>query len=201
MSDDAEMDMAMAEQEGMEQEQAVSEERALALQADTAINEAVANAETADQELMFLGRAMAGSGFFKDSRRASQAIVKILVGREMGIGPAAAMTGIHVFDGKVVISAALMASMIKRSERYDYKVRQLLDTGVSIEFFENGESVGISIFTVDDAKQAKLWGKPGPWSLYPKNMMYARAMSNGARWYCAGIFNGAVYDPEELNSE
>ncbi len=168
---------------------------------DEQVSLAVRNVESADQDLMFMGKAMAASGFFKDSRRASQAIVKILLGREMGIGPASAVVGLHVFDGKVVISAGLMASMIKRSERYDYKVQHLSERGCIIEFFENGQSVGLSEFNVEDAQRAKLWGKQGPWTQYPRNMLYARAMSNGAKWYCPGIFAGPVYTPDELNLE
>ncbi len=194
MSDDSDYDQALAIQ-------ADAEARELALQADTAITDAVEQAQSADQELMFLGRAMAGSGFFKDSRRASQAIVKILLGREMGIGPASAVVGLHVFDGKVVISAGLMASMIKRHPHYDYKVLELNDQGCTIDFYEHGACTGRSTFTVEDAKQARLWGKAGPWTQYPKNMLFARAMSNGARWYCAGIFGGAVYSPEEVGHE
>lgn len=177
------------------------EQRALALQADAAVTEAVGMAQSPDQELMFLGRAMAGSGFFKDSRRASQAIVKILLGREMGIGPASAVVGLHVFDGKVVISAGLMASMIKRSPQYDFKVISLSDEQCLIRFFENGEAAGDSLFNIEDAKRARLWGKAGPWTQYPKNMMYARALSNGARWYCSGIFMGPVYVPDEMGLE
>jgi hypothetical protein len=29
-------------------------------------------------------------------------------------------------------------------------------------------------------------------------MVFARAMSNGAKWFCAEIFNGPVYTPEEI---
>ena len=36
---------------------------------------------------------------------------------------------------------------------------------------------------------------------FPRNMLFARAISNGARWYCPDLFNGnAVYVPEELGA-
>ena len=37
---------------------------------------------------------------------------------------------------------------------------------------------------------------------FPRNMLFARAMSNGQKWYCPDAFNGAtVYTPEELGAE
>ncbi len=150
-----------------------------------------------EQDLLQLGKAMANSGFFKDAQRASQAIVKILAGREMGIGPSAAMAGIYIIDGKTVLSAGLIASAIKRSERYDFRVKALTPQACTITFLERGEVVGESAFTLEDAQAAGLANKP-VWKSYPRNLLFARALTNGARWYCAGVFGGAVYEAEEL---
>ncbi len=152
-----------------------------------------------EQDLLLLGRAMANSGFFKDATRASQAIVKILFGREMGIGPAAAMAGIDLIDGKPVPNAGLIAACIKRSESYDFKVKELTPTRCTLTFEEDGEVVGDSTFTIEDAQAARLAGK-AVWQQYPRNMLFARALTNGARWYCAGVFGGAVYEAEEMGS-
>jgi hypothetical protein len=29
-------------------------------------------------------------------------------------------------------------------------------------------------------------------------MLYARALSNGAKWYCPDVFGGPIYTPDEL---
>jgi len=68
-------------------------------------------------ELMEIGKVMAASGFFDDARQASQAIVKVLAGRELGFGPFASMTGIHIIKGKPVIAANLYAAAIRGSTR------------------------------------------------------------------------------------
>jgi hypothetical protein len=47
-------------------------------------------------QLMTLARAFAESGYFADARGWAQAVVKIQAGRELGFGPMASMTGIHV---------------------------------------------------------------------------------------------------------
>jgi len=59
------------------------------------------------------------------------------------------------------------------------------------------ESIGKSEFTAADAAKAgtQNMGK------FPRNMLFARAMSNGVRWYCPDVFSGnSVYTPEELGA-
>lgn len=150
-------------------------------------------------ETMALGDVLAKSGFFDDSRQAAQAVVKVLAGRELGIGPIASMVGIHIIKGKPAIGANVIASAIKRSGRYNYRIRKHDNTICEIEFFElmgdKWESVGTSSFSVEDARKA------GTQNLdkFSRNMLFARAISNGARWYTPDIFGGApVYTPEEM---
>jgi hypothetical protein len=151
-------------------------------------------------ETMQLGELLAASGFFQDSRGAAQAVVKVLAGREIGFGPIASMTGINVIQGRVSISANLMAAAIKRSGRYDYRVKEMTPQRCEIEFRErNGdkwEIIGSSEFTAQDARQAGTKNM----DKFARNMLFARAMSNGARWYCPDIFGGSVYTPEEMGA-
>lgn len=145
-----------------------------------------------------LGRIFAQSGYFRDARDEAQAIVKILYGKEYGIQPVSAMMGIHVIEGKPSFSANLMAAIIKASGRYDYRIRKLDDNGCEIQFFENGEAIGTSIFTREDARKAGLLDRRN-WQQYFRNMAFSRAMSNGAKWFTPDCFGGApVYTPEEL---
>ena len=150
-------------------------------------------------DLRSMGELMARSGFFADSRDAAQAAVKILAGQELGFGPFASMTGVHVIKGKCAISANLMAAAVKRSKRYDFKVRKNTDAEAAIEFFEGQTSLGISTFTIEDAKTAGLTSND-TYKKFPRNMLYARAMSNGTRWFCPDVFAGPVYVPEELGA-
>ena len=165
------------------------------------MSEALAVRDVAhDMPLDKLGNVMASSWFFKDSRSAAQAIVKIIAGREMGIGAVTAMTGIHIIEGKVAIGAGLLAAAIKRSGRYNYRVVTLTDTEASVEILEGGKPCGISTFTAKDAAAAKIDGKT-VWKQYPKNMLFARAISNAVRFYCPDVTGGPMYTPEELGAE
>lgn len=152
-----------------------------------------------ESDAMQLGQVMAQSGFFSDTKDAAQAVVKILAGKELGFGPVASMVGVYIVKGKVSLSANLIAAAIKRSGRYNYRVRELSDHACRIEFFEGRESVGLSEFTIEDAQKAGLLGNQ-TWKQYPRNMLFARAMSNGARFYCADVFGGPLYTPEELGA-
>jgi hypothetical protein len=153
--------------------------------------------EGGELALADLGSVLAKSGYFSDTRDAAQAIVRVLAGRELGIGPIAAMTGVYIVKGRVAIGANLMAAAVKRSGKYNYKVLEHSDSVCKIAFTEGGQSIGESVFTLADAKKA------GTQNLdkFPRNMLFARAMSNGVRWYCPDVFDTAVYTPDELRND
>ena len=110
------------------------------------------------------------------------------------------MTGVHIIQNKPTLAANLMAAAVKRTGKYNYRVIEHSDTVCELEFFENGQSVGKSRFTMDDASRAGLLSNP-TWKKYPRNMLFSRALSNGQKWFAPDVFNGAtVYTPEELGA-
>lgn len=145
-------------------------------------------------EIMSMGKAFHESGMFTDIKSAAQAVVKIQAGAEIGIPPFAAMSGIHIIQGKPTIGAGLIASAIKGSGKYDYRVMQQDEKACSIDFYQGKEKLGNSTFTVDDAKKAQTKNL----DKFPKNMLFARAISNGVKWFCPDVFSGPVYVPEEM---
>jgi hypothetical protein len=152
-------------------------------------------------ELSQYAKAFAESGLFADTRQAAQAIVKIQAGAEMGFAPFASMTGVHIIQGKVSLGANLMAAAVARSGKYRFKVASHTEQECAIEFFQGAESLGISRFTMKDAANASLTGK-SVWKSFPKNMLYARAMSNGIRWFCPDVLGGGtIYTPEEIGAD
>jgi hypothetical protein len=143
-----------------------------------------------------LGTILAKSGFFSDTRDAAQAIVKVLAGRELGFGPIASMTGVHIIKGRPALSANLMAAAVKRTSKYNYRLIEHTDTACELAFFEDKQEVGRSRFTAEDAKKAGTQNM----DKFPRNMLFARAMSNGVKWFCPDIFGGPIYTPEELGA-
>ena len=168
-------------------------------------NDLVKASDVNIDELKRLGIMLATSGYFETAQKQDQAVaqmcVKVLAGRELGFGPFASVNGIHVIKGKPAISANLMAAAVKSNPRYDYRVRQMDNDGAKIEFFEivdgKRESLGVSEFTRQDAKAAGTQNM----DKFGRNMMFARAMSNGVKWFCPDVFDGnVVYVPEELGA-
>jgi hypothetical protein len=131
---------------------------------------------------------------FTDIKSVAQAMVKISAGQEIGIPPFAAMTGIHIIQGKPTIGAGLIASRLKGSGKYDYRVVEASEKVCSIDFFQGNTKIGNSTFTIEDARKALTKNI----DKFPKNMLFARAISNGVKWYCPDIFSGPVYVPEEM---
>ncbi|MES2382446.1 MAG: hypothetical protein V4538_15470 [Bacteroidota bacterium] len=146
-------------------------------------------------DVMNMAKVFAESGMFADTKQAAQAFVKIQAGQEIGIPPFQSMSGIHIIQGKVTIGAGVIASRVKGSGKYDYKVIKQDDTICSLDFYQGKEKLGNSTFTIDDAKKALTKNI----DKFPRNMLFARAVSNGVKWYCPDVFSGPVYTPEEMD--
>ena len=151
-------------------------------------------------EFVNVAEIFAKSGLFKDSADMAKAIVKMMAGAEMGFGPFASMQGIHIIQGKPVLSAGLITAAIENDPRYGYQVEYLENDGCRLVFYQHGHPVGHYAFMEDDAQRAGLLGKDS-WKKWPKDMYFSRAVSGGARKYAAGIFGGSVYTPDEFDLE
>lgn len=167
---------------------------------------ALATARTGAELDVFTGtdpatvaKAFKASGMFPDLASEAQAFVKIIAGRELGIGPMAAISGLNVIKGRATPSANLLATLVKTHPAYDYIPREVTAEKARIEFFQNGDSIGVSEFTIQEARQAGLNGQN--WKAYPKAMLFARALSQGVRWFCPDVTAGSpAYVPEEMGA-
>lgn len=148
------------------------------------------------QEMQTMAKLFAESGMFPNVGTMAKAFIKIQAGLELGIPPFAAMSGIHIIKEKATIGAGLMAGKIKASGKYDYKIVKHDATICHLEFYEAGKKAGESKFTIEQARKA------GTQNLdkFPENMLFARAISNGMKWYCPDLYTMPVYTPEEMNA-
>ncbi len=147
------------------------------------------------REIMVLGDVFIKSQMFKDVKDQAQAVVKILAGKELGLSPLESMTNVYIVNGKITMQAKIIASLIKKSKKYDYKIVKLTNEECILKFFQEEQDVGDSTFSMQDAAKAGIINKD-VWKNYPRNMLFARALSNGARWYCSDVYCG--YTSEEL---
>lgn len=143
------------------------------------------------------------SGIYKDVKDAASAMVRIQIGRELGLGAAAALKAIQLIQGNPTFSANFVAALIKKSRpRYNYRVKEWTKTKCVLEFFEDSptNSAGVWEYTMDDAKGAGLASKD-IWIKYPKSMLFARCVTGGARAYCPDLTAFPLYTSEELGGE
>ena len=148
--------------------------------------------------LQSAAQALHASGFFGDVKTQAQAMAKVMAGAEIGLPPFASMSGIHIVQGKPVLGANLIATLVKNDPRYDYRVKRSDNEVCILTWYENGKPVGESAFSIQEASAAGLTGKQ-TWKAYPSDMLFARALTRGARRYAPGIFGGApIYTPDEM---
>lgn len=155
------------------------------------------------QEVQSLAIVFAQSGFFDSVKTASQAMVKIMWGRQLGFGAVESMTGIHIIHEKPAVGAHMIAAGVRRNPRYDYEVVEHTDEICTIVLLKDGKEFKRESFTIHQAEQAELTtGKNAhTWRKYPKNMLFARCISNIQKFHCPDVFSMTVYTPEEMGME
>lgn len=154
-------------------------------------------------------RALADSGLLPSQYRKNPANVLYAVeyGEMLGLSAMAAITGIHVIEGKPSASAGLISALVRRA-------------GHKLRVWGDARSATCQIVRCDDpdyvfevtwtrqrnsdgnpsAEEAKLLSKE-VWQKYPASMLKARAISQCARDACEEALFGLHYTPEELGAE
>jgi len=155
------------------------------------------------EEIKGMAQAFVQSGMFQDTKQLSQAIVKIQAGRELGLPPVYSMQNINLIRSRLTSNANTMAMLVKRSDRYNYRIKEHTDDVCSITFYERDGAkwaeAGTSTFTMADAKRADLVKPDSGWAKYPRAMLFSRAISQGARIYCPDAIGG-IYTDEEIRT-
>lgn len=115
--------------------------------------------------------------------------VCIQMGLELGLSPMSALQNIAVINGIPTIYGDAALALVRASGLIEvYKEEVIKDEESEEKEDSKGDKFGVkitvkrvnedpheSVFTVKDAKAAKLWGKAGPWTNYPKRMLMFRA--------------------------
>ena len=126
----------------------------------------------------------------------AQVAAVILAGRELGVGPMAALRSFYLVNGKLGMDASFVSG---RMLAHGIALEWLRDDDecASVRLSRAGMPPYTSTFSRADAERAGLWGS-ATWRKYPRAMLRARAITAGARAYAADCFAGSVYTPDEL---
>lgn len=148
-----------------------------------------------------LGKVFAESGVFPDIKSAAQGYIKILAGKELGLSPMQSLNSFFFVAGRLGIISQAMAALVKKSGKYDYRIISHTDQECEIEFSKISEDkeiiIGKSKFDIKMAAKAGIVNKDN-WKNYPMNMLFARSLMNGVRWYCPDAVSAFTYSVEEL---
>jgi hypothetical protein len=127
-----------------------------------------------------------------------QAVVIMLKGRELGLPPMYALSTIGVINGKPVVAAEVMASLVYRHHGDEaLRIVQSDERVCRVEYRRHGwREPQTYAFSIEDAMRAGLLGSQ-VWQKYPAAMLRARCISAVARMAFPDVISG-VYTPEEL---
>ena len=137
-----------------------------------------------------IGQAFEESGMFPGIKKA-QAVVKIMAGQELGFPPVFSMMNIDIVLGRVRLNSQVLAALVKRDSVYDYQVKEHSEKVCILSFTKKGSEVYESTFSIADAQRAGLVKAGSGWMTYPKAMLFARALSQGAKIVCPHLIAGA----------
>ena len=145
---------------------------------------------------------LAESGLLPASYRKQPANILYAVeyGELLGLPAMAAITGIHVIDGKPSVSAGLISALVRRA---GHRLRVTGDDTSATCQITRADDPGFTYsvtWDMDRAKAAGLLGKTN-WRTYPQAMLKARAVSEAARDACQEVLLGIQYTADELGGD
>ena len=125
---------------------------------------------------------------------AANVLAVILYGQELGFGPMSSLNLINLVKGKTTLSAQGMNALVtKRGGRISVVDSTLSEC--TVKGTRDGETMTVK-WTMEDAKRAGL-ANGHNWKKYPKEMLYARAVSTLCRRQWPDILLG-LYTPDEI---
>ncbi|HUU93212.1 MAG TPA: hypothetical protein VM238_18615 [Phycisphaerae bacterium] len=141
-------------------------------------------------------------------------LVAVQAGAELGLSAIVSLQNMAVINGKMTIMGDLAKALVQNSAVCEYiKPPQWTGTlkggdracTVTSKRTDQEQPL-VTIFGIEEAKIAKLWGKRGkdgqdtPWITYPERMLYYRALSFNLRDNFADVLKG-IHLTEEFEGQ
>jgi hypothetical protein len=154
---------------------------------------------TAEQAFWLATQLVKSGVLGRSVQKPEAAFAIILAGRELGLTAMQSLRSLHIIEGKVVLSADLMAALVVKSPLCEYF--QMVESTNSIARYVakrvRGKETPMS-FSMEDAKLAGVTGKNN-WKTYPAAMLRARCIAALARVVFPDLLLG-VYDNDEIQT-
>jgi hypothetical protein len=123
-------------------------------------------------------------------------LVAIQWGMEIGLQPLQSMQSIAVINGRPSIWGDAMLALVRSSGLLEAINEDVTESKAVCTIKRRGEQEVVREFSMQDAKQAGLTGKQGPWAQYPKRMLQMRARAFALRDVFPDVLRG-VHVAEE----
>lgn len=135
----------------------------------------------------------------EDRGKPANILIKWQHGHEIGLSPMSSLQSIAVINGVPSLwGDAMLALIMSRSDFED--IKESFSNGVATcEIKRKGRSSVKCSFSIEDAKKARLIGKPGPWTNYEKRMLQMRARGFCIRDAYADALKGVVMAEEAMD--
>jgi hypothetical protein len=154
------------------------------------------------QDVQQTAKAIVTSKMIAGVENESQAIVKILAGQELGLGPIASVNGLYVLNGRVGMMASVAGALLQKGGYHWTSIWDDVDNPTACEITFYGPTLPpegwVNRFTVADAIRAKLIKQDGAHQKYPKDMLFNRAFMAGARKVAPSCLLNMGYEYDEL---
>ena len=127
-----------------------------------------------------------------------EVFIAMQMGAELGLQPMQALQNIAVINGRPSVWGDAAMALV-RSHPECESIEESFDESTmtaKCSVKRKGHLVEMRTFSQKDAEKAKLWGKQGPWSQYPKRMLQMRARGFAIRDVFADALRGLSFAEE-----
>lgn len=143
---------------------------------------------------------IASSGFCPKSfqGKPDDVLVALQMGSELGLKPMQALQNIAIINGRPALFGDAMVAVCRQAPNFEYIHEEYdeKDNSYTCRAKRKGEPEFVQKFSEKDARLAKLWGKQGPWTDYPKRMLQMRARGFALRDCFPDLLRGIVDQSE-----
>lgn len=171
-------------------------------EANNTLSYGILNPQTLDEALKMADIMSRSNLVPKDFQgNAGNILIAMQWGMELGMAPLQAMQNIAVINGRPSLWGDAVIAIARSASSCEYITESIEGEGERMlavcRAKRKDQPEEVRTFSVDDAKQAGLWGKVGPWKTNPKRMLQMRARSFAIRDVFADSLRGMAVAEEQ----
>jgi hypothetical protein len=119
-------------------------------------------------------------------------MLAVQLGSELGLAPMQSIQNIAVIGSRPAVFGDAMLALVQAHPDCMDVIESEEDGTAVCTVKRRGRTPVVRRFSVEDAKLAKLWGKPGPWQQYPARMCQMRARGFALRDSFPDVLKGLI---------